>query len=88
MAAVPTSNGAPANPLRAGRCFRVKITDTTIGVFARCSGLQVEYEVLDYAEGGQNDFVHKLRGFTRYPNLVLTRGVTSETGLLDWLFQA
>jgi phage tail-like protein len=55
-------------------------------VFASCTGLQVEYEVLEYAEGGENGFVHKLRGATHYANLVLSRGVTNETGLLDWLF--
>lgn len=73
-------------PVRAARCFQVDIPNVTIGVFASCSGLQVEYEVLEYAEGGENGYVHKLRGATRYANLVLTRGVTTETGLLDWLF--
>lgn len=84
------SNGtasAAVQPIRAARCFRVEIPNVTIGVFARCEGLQVEYEVLEYAEGGENGFVHKLRGATRYANLLLSRGVTSETGLLDWLFQ-
>jgi phage tail-like protein len=73
-------------PVRAARCFRVQIPDVTIGVFARCSGLEVEYELLEYAEGGENGYVHKLRGHIRHPNLLLSRGVTNETGLLDWLF--
>jgi phage tail-like protein len=74
-------------PIQAARCFRVQITGLTIGVFTRCSGLEVEYEVMDYAEGGENGYVHKLRGRMRYPNLVLSRGVTNEAELLDWLFQ-
>jgi phage tail-like protein len=73
-------------PIRSARCFKVDIPGVTIGVFARCTGLQVEFEVLEYAEGGENGYVHKLRGATRYANLVLSRGVTNETGLLDWLF--
>ena len=80
---------APAGadvPLNAARYFRVEILEHTVGVFTRCSGLAVEYEVLEYAEGGENGFVHKLRGRMRYPNLVLSRGVTSEHELLDWLF--
>jgi phage tail-like protein len=75
-------------PLSAARCFQVDIPSVTVGVFARCSGLEVEYETLDYAEGGENRFVHTLRGQVRYPNLLLSRGVTNETGLLDWLFAA
>jgi phage tail-like protein len=72
--------------LNAARYFRVEILEHTVGVFTRCSGLAVEYEVLEYAEGGENGFVHKLRGRMRYPNLLLSRGVTSEHELLDWLF--
>jgi phage tail-like protein len=72
--------------LNAARFFRVEILEHTVGVFTRCSGLAVEYDVLEYAEGGENGFVHKLRGRMRYPNLLLSRGVTSEHELLDWLF--
>lgn len=74
--------------VRVARHFRIEIPDLTIGVFARCSGLQVEYEVMEYAEGGENGYVHKLRGRKRYPNLLLSRGVTSETGLLDWMLES
>ena len=42
--------------------FKVDITGLEIGRFATCSGLTVEYEVMEYQEGGQNDYVHKLRG--------------------------
>ena len=55
-----------------------------IGRFAECSGLSVEYEVQEYREGGNNDFVHKLRGPAKYPNLVLKRGITREDALMKW----
>ena len=67
-----------------GLRFLVKADDCSIGRFAHCHGLAVEYEIEEYAEGGQNAFVHKLRGRMRYPNLVLSRGITHETGLMDW----
>jgi phage tail-like protein len=81
----PAANPPALKPLHAGRCFRVDIEGSTIGVFATCTGLRVEYDVVEYVEGGLNDYVHKLRGVIRYPNLVLTRGITSDTGLLDWM---
>jgi phage tail-like protein len=88
VASVANSNGTEVTPpLRASHCFKVQIQNSTIGVFTTCTGLQVEYDVLEYAEGGHNAYVHKLRGVARYANLVLSRGVTTETGLLDWLFQ-
>jgi|Tabmets5t2r1_1033131.scaffolds.fasta_scaffold18909_2 phage tail-like protein len=64
--------------------FTVEIPGFTIGRFSECTGLAVEYEVFEYQEGGQNDFVHRLRGRVRYPNVVLKRGLTEEQGLLEW----
>jgi phage tail-like protein len=68
--------------------FTVEIPGYTIGRFAECAGLTVEYEVFEYQEGGQNDFVHKLRGRVKYPNVTLKRGMTDEQGLLDWFTRA
>ena len=58
-----------------------------IGFFSECSGLSLEYEVYEYTEGGQNDFVHKLPTRLRYPNLVLKRGITDENRLVEWLLE-
>ncbi|HYF27015.1 MAG TPA: phage tail protein [Baekduia sp.] len=66
--------------------FRVDVQGLTIGRFSQCSGLGVEWEVLEYAEGGLNDFVHGLRGRARYRNVSLSRGLTSEDALLKWFF--
>ena len=66
--------------------FKVEIDDVVIGAFAECSGLSVEYEVLEYQEGGEDRYAHKFRGRLKYPNLVLKRGVTHEEGLLKWFF--
>ncbi len=57
--------------------FVVEIEGLILGGFSEVTGLQVETEVQDYREGGQNEFVHKLPGPARYPqNLVLKRGLT------------
>jgi phage tail-like protein len=66
--------------------FQVLIDDAVIGAFAECSGLSVEYEIFEYAEGGEQRFVHKFRGGLKYPNLVLKRGVTYEDALVKWFF--
>ena len=79
--------GKPVDPL--GELgFLIEIQGREIGRFAECTGLGVEYEVLEYAEGGNNEYVHQLRGRVRYPNVVLRRGITHEDELLRWLFTA
>jgi phage tail-like protein len=65
--------------------FIVKIPDVdTIGYFNHCSGLELSFDVFEYQEGGNNDFVHRLPGTLRYPNLVLSRGLTEQEALIKW----
>ena len=82
-----SSDGAVPDPVGELR-FSVKIDDAVIGKFSECSGIGVEYDVMEYIEGGENRFVHKLRGRMKYPNLVLKRGITHEAALLKWFFQS
>ena len=77
--------GTRVDPL-AELAFLIAIQGREIGRFAQCTGLGVEYDVLEYAEGGNNEYVHQLRGRVRYPNVVLGRGITDEDTLLSWLF--
>jgi phage tail-like protein len=70
--------------------FRVSLGDISgksIGWFTECSGLQVEWELFSYDEGGLNDYSHKFRGRAKHQNLVLKRGVTYEDALLVWFQQ-
>jgi phage tail-like protein len=64
--------------------FFVEIDGVLAGGFSECSGLQVETEVQEYAEGGQNEYVHRFRGRTKYPPLVLKHGLTVIDGLWRW----
>jgi phage tail-like protein len=88
---VGSSNGAAGVPGAkpepgAELLFRVDVTGMEIGRFATCTGLSLEWETFEYAEGGNNEFVHGLRGRMRYGNLTLSRGITSEDALLKWFF--
>ena len=67
--------------------FVLKIPDIdTVGFFLHCSGLELNFDVFEYQEGGNNDFVHRLPGGLHYPNLVLSRGLTKEDVLLKWFW--
>ena len=65
------------------------ITQNTyfLGIFKGMEGLEVWFDVLEYAEGGNNDYAHKLPGRLLHPNLVLSRGLTDSDALLKWFAQ-
>jgi phage tail-like protein len=56
--------------------------------FQSVSGLNVELETEQVAEGGENRFKHKLPVSTRYPNLVLKRGIRVDSSLTKWCREA
>jgi len=64
--------------------FYVEIGGETQGVFTEVSGLQVEIDVMDYREGGNNSFVHRLPGVTRVGNLSLKRGIVRKNDFYTW----
>ncbi len=64
--------------------FYVMFDDKAQGVFTEVGGLQVEMEVLDYQEGGNNGFVHRLPGFTKVNNLTLKRGMSTSNDFYKW----
>jgi phage tail-like protein len=55
-----------------------------IGSFSEVSGLEANTEFEEYEEGGRNNFSHKLPKRTKYPNLVLKKGVTDSNALYEW----
>jgi phage tail-like protein len=64
--------------------FMVEIEGIILGGFMECSGLQVETEIQEYAEGGLNDYAHHFRGRTKYSPLTLKRGITLNDQLWRW----
>lgn len=59
----------------------------TLGLFQECSGLSMEFDVFEWFEGGNNEFVHHLPGRLRYPPLVLCRGMTDQQALQEWFWK-
>jgi phage tail-like protein len=56
-----------------------------LGYFTQVTGFSSQVDVLEYAEGGQNTFVHRLPTRTKQGNITLKRGViTSDTALVTW----
>src|SRR5262249_38870896 len=45
--------------------------------FSECTGLDATVEVIDYKEGGVNDYVHKFPTRASFGNITLKRGVIS-----------
>jgi phage tail-like protein len=76
-----------ATPTALGLRFHVTIDGKdSLGDWTKCEGLTVEYDLYEYKEGGNNDFVHRLPGRAKYQNLKLTRPVTKSTAdVAAWL---
>jgi phage tail-like protein len=55
-----------------------------IGNYTQVQGLSGTMDVMEYPEGGRNDFVHKLPTRVKWNNVTLKRGLTKEANLLTW----
>ncbi len=56
--------------------------------FQSVSGLSVDLEIEEIGEGGENRFKHKLPVKTKFPNLVLKRGLLANSKLIKWCREA
>lgn len=65
--------------------FLLEVDGVEIGIFSEVSGLQLDIQVEEYVEGGQNGYVHKLPGRMTWPNLVFRRGITDSDALFAWV---
>lgn len=67
--------------------FKVVIdSQGSLGTWSKCEGLTVEYEIQEYMEGGQNDYVHRLPGRCKYQNVKLTRPIDkSSEDVASWV---
>jgi phage tail-like protein len=64
--------------------FRVEIDGLTAAAFSEVSGLDSETAVIEYRTGSEPNSVRKLPGLTKYPNIVLKRGITQDAELWNW----
>ena len=56
--------------------------------FQSVAGLNVEYDVESFKEGGENRFEHKLPVRTKYPDLALKRGMLTDSKVIKWCLDA
>ena len=74
-----------------GFYYRVKFgisEDKNDARFQSVSGLSVEYDYESFKEGGENRFEHKLPVRTKYTDLVLKRGMLTDSAVLKWFLDA
>ena len=69
--------------------FVVTIDGKDIGDFTALEGLSAEYNVMQYAEGGENGFEHRLPGQLKYSTIKLSRALDEKSarngsGLASW----
>jgi phage tail-like protein len=77
-------SGAREDPFPAFR-FEVVLDDMPVSGFSECTGLQLELDVLDQPEGGQNSFTLKFPGRTKQSNITLKRGIVDRR-MWDWFY--
>lgn len=64
--------------------FRVEIEGVQGGAFKACSGLKIETEIFEYAEGGDNSTTRKLIGASKVGNIILRKGHVESDALWKW----
>ena len=62
--------------------FYVEIDGIETARFQKCEGLEAETESFEYEEGGGE--IHHFQGHTRYPNLILEKGINDNNELFNW----
>jgi phage tail-like protein len=64
--------------------FRVEIDGIEVFGFQEVSGLVNETDIYEYQEGGENQYTHKLIGQTKFSNIVLKHGITTDNSIYEW----
>jgi phage tail-like protein len=67
--------------------FQVRIDRFgSLGLWTKCEGIGVEYDVFEYREGGQNGYTHRLPGRAKYANLKLSRPIDANSAkVAEWM---
>ena len=74
--------------------FHFKVTFESVSTkksdnsFQSVSGLSVDLETEEIAEGGENRFKHKIPVRSKFPNLVLKRGMLVNSEVIKWCKKA
>lgn len=81
---MPSDDSKRGKDHHLGLRFWIEMDGMEIAGFSDCSGLSVEREVMEYAEGGWNLYTHKLPGRFKYGNITLKRGLDTTLDLFSW----
>ncbi|WP_261302873.1 phage tail protein [Paenibacillus andongensis] len=64
--------------------FVVELDGLIVGGFSEVTGMKSETTVKPYWEGGVNTHPHYMIEQTKYPNIVLKRGIAGSSELWEW----
>lgn len=64
--------------------FALEIEGIEVAQFRECSGIKTTTQVFEIEEGGVNHRTHKLPGMSKWDNIRLRYGTTSDLTLLAW----
>jgi phage tail-like protein len=80
------SLASQTNKVHHSALFKVEFQGLTVkeGYFASVTGFSSQADVLEYPEGGQNTFVHRLPTRVKQGNITLKRGVIPDSVLYEW----
>lgn len=68
-----------------GSFFSLEVDGVQIAYFTACSGIGLEYDVVNFKQGNGEKIVQTKRpGKPKYNEVVLKRGFTSNKALYDW----
>jgi phage tail-like protein len=68
-----------------GSFFALEIDKVPLAFFTACSGLNIEFNVVNFKQGdGKQVVVRKRPGNTKYSEVVLKRGFSPDKALHDW----
>jgi len=81
-----SSLASQTNKVHHSALFKVEFQGLTVkeGYFASVTGFSSQADVLEYPEGGQNTFVHRLPSRVKQGNVTLKRGVIPDSVLYEW----
>jgi phage tail-like protein len=73
----------PTDPY-ASQNFLLEIQGITKAGFSECTGLNAETNVIEYREGGDDIVTRKLPGLSKFGNVTLKTGLTTDNSLFTW----
>src|ERR1700754_894235 len=81
-----SSLASQTNDVHHSALFKVEFQGLSVkdGYFTTVTGFSSQADVLEYPEGGQNTFVHRLPTRVKQGNITLKRGVIPDKVLYEW----